>query len=166
MPLNEAWSYMANGIYRAMPVEVRDKTFVMPMFMEYCVTTKIAPNWMYAVYDALITVRQVYDTAKDDDLIVIGNCDADLKFDAVFNFQDIEEDLPYSDKYVEKLKTIVKDDEKLSSYLVLHEAEESKMPLHNCAATADFLTDYLATDPHLEDIKKEFQKKLKLDKIN
>ncbi len=162
MPLDEKWIYMANGIYNALPVETRERTFVMPMFMQYCITTKIADNWAYAVYDAVVAAKKVYETATNakDDLIIIGNCAADLEFDAVFNFQDLEEDLPYEDKYIEKLRLVVKEDEDLTKWLVMHEAEESKMSLHNCRATADFLDAYLKTDPHIDEIREMFKDKL------
>ena len=29
------------------------------------------------------------------------------------------------------------------------------MPLHNCKATAQFLSDYIQTDPHLERLQQE-----------
>ena len=165
MPLDEKWTYIATGLYRALPNDVRDKTFTMPMFMQYCITTKTAQNWAYAVYNAVVAAKHVYEAAEkaQDDLIVIGNCSADLEFDAIFNFQDPDEDLPYEDRYVDKLKLLVKDDEVLSSWLKLHEGSESKMPLHNYAASADFLTAYLDTDPHLEKIRDEYKDKVKLD---
>lgn len=170
MPLNEPWVYAANGIYKALPAEVRDKTFAMPMFMQYCITTKMAENWMYAVFDAAVAAKHVYEAAEraQDDLIIIGNCGADLKFDAIFNFQDIEEDLEYKDRYLEKLRLLIQDseDEDLKKWLVMHEANESKMPLHNCVATADFLTAYLNSDPHLSDIKALFKDKLDFNKLN
>lgn len=162
MPLDEKWVYMANGLYNALPVEVRNKTFAMPMFMQYAMTTKATPHWLYAIFDALVAVKGVYNAAKDGDLIVIGNCDKDMKFDAIFNFQDFNEDLPYKDLFVEKAKEVVVSDDQLLSYLTnLYTNEDSIMPLHNVAAAADFLAAYLKTDPKIEQLKKQYQ-----DKIN
>lgn len=162
MPLDEKWVYMATGIYNALPAEVRNKTFAMPMFMQYSITTKITRNWLYATFDALVAVKSVYKAAQDGDLIVIGNCDKDMKFDAVFNFQDIFEDLPYQDLLMKKTKDLVKEDEQLLDYLTnLYTNEDSIMPLHNVTAAADFLAAYLDTDPKIEQIKKQYQ-----DKIN
>ena len=48
----------------------------------------------------------------------------------------------------------------------VHKAEESKMALHNCKATADFLANYLKTDPKLDDIKKEYEIKSKMIEEN
>lgn len=162
MPLDEKWVYMANGLYNALPIEAREKTFAMPMFMQYAITTKTTPNWLYAQFDALVAVKGVYNAAKDGDLIVIGNCDKDMKFDAIFNFQDIEKDMPYEDLLLEKTKEVVKSDEQLLGYLTnLYTNKDSIMPLHNVAAAADFLAAYLNTDPKIEQIRKQYQ-----DKIN
>ena len=162
MPLDEKWTYIATGLYRCLPTEVRDKTFTMPMFMQYCVTTKVSPNWLFAQFDALATAKNVYKSAGDGDLIVIGNCDKDMKFDAVFNFQDLAEDMPYEDLLIEKTKDVVKEDDFLLSYLTnLYTNEDSIMPLHNLEASADFLAAYLDTDPKIEQIRKRYQ-----DKIN
>ena len=161
MPLDEKWVYMANGLYNSLPVEVRDKTFAMPMFMQYCITTKSTPNWLYATFDALVAVKSVYNAAKDGDLIIIGNCDKDMKFDAIFNFQDIEVDLPYEDKLMEKTREIVKSDKELLGYTTnLYTNEDSIMPLHNIVAAADFLAAYLDTDPKIEQIRKQYQEKV------
>ncbi len=166
MPLDEKWVYMANGIYRNLPQEVKDITFAMPMFMQYCITTKAVPNWLYATFDALVAVRNAYNAAGEGDLIVIGNCDKKLEFDAIFNFQDLAIDLRYSDLLMEKTKDLVKDAEDLRSYVDnLYTADDSKMPLHNCLATANFLTAYLQTDPKLEEIKKEYQDKVDLEDV-
>ena len=78
MPLDEKWTYMATGLYNSLPIEVRDKTFAMPMFMQYCVTTKTSPNWLYATFDALVAVKNVYKSVGDGDVIIIGNCDKSM----------------------------------------------------------------------------------------
>lgn len=162
MPLDEQSSIMALKIYDALPHEIKDKTFCMPAFMDYLVKTEICKNWTYAFFDSLLTAKRLYEnTEEEQDLIIIGNTCAAHKFDAVFNFQDIDKDLPYKDNFAEKMYEVVKGEEMLENLIKdLHKAEESKMALHNCIATADFLTAYLKTDPHLGQIKKEYHKKL------
>lgn len=62
---------------------------------------------------------------------------------------------------------IVAKEEKLSKMVNnMYTAEDSKMALHNCTATADFLAAYLATDPHLDRITKEYHKRLKELQLN
>lgn len=162
MPLDEKWVYMANGIYSALPADVQNVTFAMPMFMQYAVTTKITPNWLYATFDAILAIKSVYKAAKDGDLIVIGNAPKDMEFDAIFNFQDLELDMPYEDLLMEKTREVVKEDEELLGMVTdLYTNADSIMPLHNITATADFLAAYLDTDPKTEQIKKQYQ-----DRIN
>ena len=164
MPLDEKWVYMANGLYSALPAKVKDKTFTMPMFMQHGIITKLIPNWLWAPFDALVAAKEVYKAAKDDDLIIIGNCDKSLQFDAIFNFQDLFEDLPYEDLFLEQVKKDVQSDELLLNTVTnLYTNKDSIMPLHNVAAAADFLTAYLDTDPKIEQIKKQYKNKIKID---
>lgn len=161
MPLDEKWTYMATGLYNSLPIEVRDKTFAMPMFMQYCITTKTSPNWLYATFDALVAVKNVYKSVGDGDVIIIGNCDKSMHFDAIFNFQDIHEDLPFEDLLMEKTREVVSPDAELSNYVSnLYTNDDSIMPLHNLTASADFLAAYLDTDPKIEQIKKRYQEKI------
>lgn len=163
MPLDERSSHMGLKIYDSLPYEVKEHTFCMPAFMEYLVATKICKNWTYALFDSLLTAKRLYEnTEEDEDLIIIGNTTATHNFDIVFNFQDIEEDLPYQDIFVKKVSEIVTGEKTLENLINnLHKANESKMTLHNCIATADFLSAYIKTDPHLKDIEKEYNEKLK-----
>ena len=159
MPLDERFAHMAIKIYSALPHEVKDKTVCMPAFMDYLVTTEFCKNWTYALFDTLLTTGHLCET--EEDIIVIGNVSKKYKFDAIFNFQDIEEDLPYKDVFVEKIQEIVKDEKVLEKYISdLYTAEDSKMSLHNCIATADFLAAYSQTDPHLDKIKEEYEEKI------
>lgn len=160
MPLDERSVYMAARLYAALPDDVKEHTFAMPMFMEYLVEGKIAANWAASVFQTIIAARSVYRAAKDDDLIVIGNINQDYKFDAIFNFQDAEKDEPYVDVFVDKLSTI--DDDALQVIISnLYSNEDSKMPLHNCKASGDFLGKYIKTDPHLKKLEEEYQKIVK-----
>lgn len=165
MPLDERSVYMAARLYNYLPEEVKDKTFAMPMFMEYLVNGKIANNWAASVFQSIIAARSIYRAAEKDDLIIIGNINNEYKFDAIFNFQDAEKDEEYLDVFLDKLKTI--DDEDLKKMVEnMYEAKDSKMPLHNCEAAAEFLATYLTTDPHLEEIEQEYIEKLKEIKEN
>ena len=94
------------GIYKGLPHELQDKCFCMPVFMDYLVQTKLVENWGYALFDTLLAAKKIYEVGEDD-LIIIGNTDKNYKFDAIFNFQDIEEDLPFKDEFAAKVKDLV-----------------------------------------------------------
>lgn len=160
MPLDEKSVYMAMGIYKGLPHELQDKCFCMPVFMDYLVQTKLVENWGYALFDTLLAAKKIYEVGEDD-LIIIGNTDKNYKFDAIFNFQDIEEDLPFKDEFAAKVKDLVQSEEVLAKLINnLYDNKDSIMPLHNCLATADFLSAYIKTDPGLDKLKTEYQKKL------
>lgn len=161
MPLNERMVYAATGIYRYLPDDKKDITFSMPMFMEYAVDTKICEDWLHALFLASITAREFYK--NNEDCIIIGNLPINMKFDMIFNFQDIEVDLPYQDlgimKFIEVINQSDADEDSknfLLKYLVdLYSADASTMPLHNCHATAEFLSNMMDSDPHLEKFEEE-----------
>jgi hypothetical protein len=164
MPCDEKSVYMAAGIYKALPQKIREKTFAMPMFMDYLVQTKLVGNWVVSFYDALVSARKIYETAEED-LIIIGNVNKkDCSFDAVFNFQDAELDLVYKDDFLEKIKEMVADDEFLKGYVEnMYTKEDSLMPLQNYIATADFLTAYLKTggvEKSISKLNKEYEEKI------
>ena len=160
MPLQEQSAYMAMGIYKNLPAAVKDKTFCMPAFMDYLVTTKLVPNWEYALFDTILCAEKLA-AVEDEDLILLGNVKKDIHFDAVFNFQDINEALPYSDPFVETMKNKVRSEELLLSKVDnLYTAEDSIFRMQNCRATADFLTAYLDTDPGLNKLKKIYYNQL------
>lgn len=164
MPCDERYVYAAAGIYKALPHELKEKTFAMPMFMDYLIQTKVVGNWIMAFYDAIISAKAIYNsTQPDEDLIIIGNIPSECEFDAVFSFQDIEETLTYEDKFIEKIKNLVEGDQLLTSTIAdLHKVDEVKLALRNCTATADFLTRYITTDikNKLEKLQKEYEDKL------
>lgn len=170
MPCDEKSVHMAAGIYNALPQEIREKTFPMPWFMDWVVQTNLERNWLSSLFRAFVAAKKIYEkTTDDEDLIIIGNMDKDFKFDAVFNFQDIEESLPYEDKFIDKIKKIVINEDVLYKYVKnLYGNEDSKMALQNCIATADFLTAYLKTDgieKKIKKLNKEYKKKLGSDLI-
>lgn len=161
MPLQEQSAYMAMGIYKALPAEVKDKCFCMPAFMDYLVVSKICPNWEYALFDTLFASQKILEV-PDEDVIIIGNVKKDYQFDAIFNFQDLNEDMKYNDPFLDTMREKVASEELLANMVNdMYRAEDSRMTLHNCQATADFLAAYLGTDPHLDDLKKEYEEKLK-----
>lgn len=161
MPLDEKSVYMAAGIQRHMDEKTNAITFSMPMFMQYAVATKVSKNWEYATLDTLVTAASVYNAAQQNDLIVIGNMPDTYKFDKVFNFQDIDEDLPYKDLFVEKLQEVCKTEPTLMKWVGdLHKADESIFTLHNCEASAHFLEDYIQTDPHVDEIRAKYADRL------
>lgn len=163
MPLQEQSAYMATGIYKALPHEIQEKCFAMPMFMEFLVKTKVSPNYTYALFDSILSAEALCDAAEKDnlDLLIIGNVKNTYKFDKIFNFQDIETDLLYKDDFIEKVAQIVADEEILANKIShLYTSKDSTMTLHNCVATADFLSAYMNTDPHLEQITEEYNRKI------
>lgn len=161
MPLDEQHVYAATGIYKNLSPELQNITLAMPMFMEYLIETHISPNWVYALFDTLISAKSYCKTAEQSkgDLIIIGNTLKDYQFDAVFNFQDIEEALPYKDNFIEHLlndEQIKENQVLLQQIAGLHEAHESILPLMNCKASAQFIEDYMKTDPQLDKITVAF----------
>lgn len=162
MPLDEKTTYMAAGIYKGLTAHAKDNCFAMPSFMDYAVVTKIAPNWTYALFDSILSAEKVYEAAEKEkkDLIVIGNMPRKYKFDLIVNFQDLVESLPYEDKFVAKVKEIIGEDAKLTPMLDLYDDADSSLAMHNVLATADFLSKYIETDPHLEEIEEEYKEKL------
>ena len=106
MPLDERYTYLAAAIYKNLPKDVQEHTLCMPAFMDYMVYVKLCPNWEYALFDTILTAEKVYKATDKEDLIILGNVGADCEFDAVFNFQDNDEDLPYEDKFLEKMQKL------------------------------------------------------------
>ena len=165
MPCDEQHIYASEGIWKALPHELKEKTFAMPMFMEYLIVTKQAKDWVEALFYSLLSAKKLHQAAAaQDDLIIIGNTDAGLEFDEVFSFQDVEESMEYRDLFIEKLTTLVKDEELLYNQLInLHTKDESKFNLHNCVASADFISKYIKTDVKhkLEQLTKEYEEEIK-----
>lgn len=148
MPLDEKMVYAATGIYKELPDEVKDITFNMPMMMEYLIVTKQAENYENAAVDVLYSACKVYEAAENNNLVVIGNMPKNFKFDYVYNFQDIEQALPYKDLFIENLlkkcKEVLEEDNIVFKYLDnLHTADESLLSLENCEATAHFIGKFV-----------------------
>ena len=167
MPCDEQHVYAAEGVYQALPTKLREKTFAMPMFMEYLVVTKQSEDWIGALFYSLLAAKKLFLAAEKDpqeNLIIIGNASVDLQFDAVFSFQDIDESMDYKDLFIEKLINLVADEELLVGQLKnLHTQEKSLFNLTNCVASADFIAKYIKTDVKhkLEKLKKEYEEQLK-----
>lgn len=162
MPLDQQHSDAAMAIYKALSPHAKDVTFAMPSYMEYLVQTKLTPNFSYAFFDTLLAAQKLYTASKKEDLIIIGNTSKNFAFDKIFNFQDIEESLPYQDDFMEKLKTVVKEEPKLLELVNNnHTADESTLALHNCIATADFLSSYLNTSIDKTRIKNKYDQQIK-----
>lgn len=164
-PMDERYSAISMGIYKNLTEEAKKKTFVMPMFNDWQLITKkmvvgsdVPRSWDVATFGTLLKAKELYriNNEKKEDYLLIGNIDAQYEFDAVFNFQDPEADEPYEDKYLDLLRQKWTDIPELSDLLRLHTANESKMTLHNYAATGAFLSAYLETDPNLEAIKAKY----------
>lgn len=164
MPLDQQHVDASAAIYKSLPHEIQETTFPMPMFMEYLIGVGKSQNWLWAFFDAVVSAKSIYNAAAKTDkhLIIIGNMPTDYKFDAVFNFQEIEESLPYKDNHAEKIKELVQDEEVLANIVNnLYTADASQFSLHDCRATADFLTAYLETDPKIDELKQKYADILK-----
>lgn len=164
MPLSESHSHISMKIQNQLPDNVRENCFIMPAYIDYLLETKKVENSIYAISNALLSAQIVYKDAveKNKDLIIFGNIDKTFTFDAIFNCQDLTEDLPYQDGRAEKIAELVKGTEVEYIAHELYTNDDSIMPLHNAVAIADFLTAYLDTDPHLEEIKLQYQDRLNL----
>ena len=163
MPCDEKWVHAATGIFKNLSPEVKEVAYPIPMYMEYLIDTRISKNWLEAFFDAQLSARAYCDAAQknDLDLLVIGNVSKDYKFDAVFNFQDIEQSLPYEDNFAAKVRELAGDDETLNKYLTnWYTKEDSKLALRDCTATAEFINKYFKTDPKLENVRAEFADKI------
>ena len=63
MPCDEQHVYTSEGIWKALPKELKENTFVMPMFMEYLVITKQVKDWIEALFFALLSAKKLYQAA-------------------------------------------------------------------------------------------------------
>ena len=174
-PLDEKYSYIATALYKALDQSVKDNTFVMPMFSEWQMATKhmilgddLPIHWNVATFGSIVKAREMYKIQEEahKDFLLIGNISPQYKFDAIFNFQEIEKDLPYEDQYIDKLRKVFADVEVLAKNLELYGADASKMTLHNIEAAAAFLSSYMQTDPHLDDIKLKYIETLRFKENN
>lgn len=167
MPCDEQHVYAAAGIYKALPSEMKECCFPMPMFMDYLIQNKIVGNWIFAFFDALASMKSVYKTAvaNGDNILVIGTAPKDFEFDAVFSFQDIEETMDYQDLFLDKIiKPSVKEDDLLNQMVSnLYELSDVEFTLTDCIASADFLTAYMETEikNKLAALKAQYEGKLK-----
>ena len=157
MPCDEQHIYAASGIFKALPEELKECCFPMPMFMEYLVISDGKKLTIAATQGA-------QDDAKDH-LIIIGNVEKNCgEFDAVFSFQDIEETESYRDVFIEKLTDLVASEAPLVDQLKnLHTVDEVKLPLTNCVASADLISKYIKTGvkTKLNQLQKEYEEKIK-----
>lgn len=170
MPIGEDYSYIASGLFKALDQEARDCAFSLGMFSEWQRTTKkmvigkdLPNTWTVATFGSLMKARELYrlqDAAKKD-IIIIGNISPDFKFDAVFNFQDPEKDAPYEDRYLAKVAAAAQGEDALQDALRVYDASVSQMALHNFAAAGKFISEYLKTDPRIDDIKTKYENQLK-----
>lgn len=172
MPCDEQHVYAAAGIYKALPQEMKECCFPMPMFMDYLIQNKIVGNWIFAFFDAFASMKSVYKTAAatNDNILIIGTAPKEFEFDAVFSFQDIEFTEPYQDFFLDKvIKPAVQEDDMLSELVSdLYDISDVKFELRNCIASADFLTAYMKTSiqDKLQKLKEEYQTKLEGIELN
>lgn len=121
MPCDETGIYDAAKIYSLLPKEVKDKTFLVPNFVDYLMTTKAQTDINTAIGLALFSAGKLLRTAteEDDDLLVIGNAakkstdGVECSFDEVYSFSDsVKENgclTSYQDLRLEELKKVAKE---------------------------------------------------------
>lgn len=175
MPIGEDYSYIASGLFKALDPEARDCAFSLCMFSEWQRATQkmvigadLPKTWTVATFGSLVKARELYrlQEAAKKDIIIIGNISPNYKFDAIFNFQDPEQDAPYEDRYLAKIAAAAQGDSVLTEALNVYDASASQMALHNFAAAGKFLSAYLKTDPHIDDIKAKYNDQLKFKEIH
>lgn len=169
MPIGEDYSYIASGLFKALDPEARDCAFSLCMFSEWQRTTQkmvvgadLPKTWTVATFGSLMKARELYrlQEAAKKDIIVIGNISPDYRFDAIFNFQDPERDAPYEDRYLTKIAAVAQGETALTEAVRVYDASASQMTLHNFVAAGKFLSAYLKTDPHIDDIKAKYNDQL------
>lgn len=175
MPLDEKWSFIASGLFKALDQNAQDATFCLPMFNEWQMATGkmvISPkgdlprNWNIATFGSLIKAREMYkqQATLQKDFILIGNIAPEYEFDAIFNFQNPDKDEPYQDPCLERLDKT--DDPVLLKALRRYDASASTFTLHDFAAAGQYISAYLKTDPHLNDIKQKYEENLHFKEIH
>ena len=157
-------------IWEKLNPEIQEKSFCIPMYMQYLVDTNQVKDQTEAFFYAMRAAEMVYQNVKTGDTaIIFGNMNKGYKFDTVFNFQNNHYDM-YKDYFIEALNEVIKPDtEDDSSYKILsryttnlHEANESSLILMDIDAASEFLNSYTSTDVEqtLKDLRTEYLKKL------
>ncbi len=170
MPVDEQHVPAATAIYQARPPEMQKICFPRPRYRQYLVSTHMARNWEQGMAGTFLAAKDMVTKRRKrkEDWVLIGNINRNFsQFDAIFNFQDIEADLPYEDKFLEKAKTRYEGSPDRGKYIELfsnlYEAKDSQYQLHNCKATANFLTDYYNSShslAKLEVLKQKYSKEI------
>ena len=157
-------------IWEKLNPEIQEKSFCIPMYMQYLVDTNQVKDQTEAFFYAMRAAEMVYQNIKaGDTAIIFGNMNKGYQFDTVFNFQNNHYDM-YKDYFIEALNEVIKPDtEDDSSYKILsryttnlHEANESSLILMDIDAASEFLNSYTSTDVEqtLKDLRTEYLKKL------
>ena len=76
-------------IWEKLSPEIQQKSFCIPMYMQYLVDTKQVKDQTEAFFYAMRAAEMVYNSIKLGDTgIIFGNMNKDYRFDTVFNFQN------------------------------------------------------------------------------
>ena len=157
-------------IWEKLNPKVQEKSFCIPMYMQYLVETGQAKDQTEAFFYAMRSAEMVYKNIKVGEVgIIFGNMNKGYKFDAIFNFQNNNYEL-YKDYFIEALNEVIKPDgdddsayKTLSKYTTnLHEANESSLILMNIDAASEFINNYTSTDVEqtLNELKTNYLKQL------
>ena len=157
-------------IWEKLSPEVQQKSFCIPMYMQYLVDTKQVKDQTEAFFYAMRAAEMVYNDIKVGDTgIIFGNMSKHYRFDTIFNFQNNKYAM-YKDYFIEALNEVIKPDgeddsayKTLSKYTSnLHEANESTLILMDIDATSEFLNSYTSTNVEqtLKDLRTQYLEKL------
>ena len=73
MPLDQQHVDMSAAIYKALPHEIKEHTFAMPMFMEYLISVGKSQNWLWAFFDAIVSDIALLISLSNSLLLVYRN---------------------------------------------------------------------------------------------
>lgn len=169
MPVGTEYSATGFEFYKNLSDYASNSTIVICNVVDYLLETNAQDNYGIAVLNAITGTEKIYEEAveNNEDIVIFGNVNKKYDFDLVFNFQDANDDtLPYKDLLIEKMREISFDSdvpaEELEFYN-LHTADESQLTLKNSKATAELISELLASKPIInqqdknEQIKKIYE---------
>lgn len=170
MPVGQDYSAIGGEICKNLPENIFDNTMIMSMIVDYLLETGVTDNYGVAVVNAIMACNNLYDeaVANGEDIIIFGNVGIDKEFDMVFNFQDPDDDtLEYKDLLIEKIVDIVSigdvSKEEMEIFN-LHSADESILTLKNCKATAELMSELIASKP--VDVRAQYAEILELQRTH
>lgn len=154
MPVGTEYAATGFEFYKNLSDYALNCTVVICNVVDYLLETNAQDNYGIAVLNAITGTEKVYEEAveNNEDVVIFGNVNKKYDFDLIFNFQDVNDDtLPYEDKLIDKMREISFDAPDVSAeeleFYNLHTADESQLTLKNSKATAELISELLASKP-------------------